>query len=178
LKIRQRRLSRKTKGSHSRARARLIVAVQHERVANRRKEFHHQLSHQIATRFGRVVFEDLHIAGMLKNHRLAKSIADAGWAQFVQFVAYKLAWAGRSIAKADRFFASTKTCSVCGEVNRTLTLQDRSWVCANCQTDHDRDLNAAMNLKQLPLERGKVTPVERRLPSGDRPRKPNRFTLG
>ena len=178
LKIRQRRLSRKTKGSKSRARARMVVAVQHERVANRRKEFHHQLSHRIATRFGSVVFEDLHIAGMLKNHQLAKSIADAGWAQFVQFVCYKVAWAGGSIAKADRFFASTKTCSVCGSVNRTLTLKERSWVCANCQTDHDRDHNAAVNLKQLPPERGKVTPVETRLPSGDRPRKPNRFTVG
>src|SRR6266545_2953114 len=122
LKIRQRRFSRKTKGSKSRARARAVLARQHERVAHRRKEFHHQLSRQIANRFGSVVFEDLHIAGMLKNHHLAKSIADAGWAQFVQFVCYKVAWAGGSVAKADRFFASTKTCSVCGETiaNRGL----------------------------------------------------------
>jgi putative transposase len=178
LKIRQRRLSRKTKGSKSRTRTRMIVALQHERVASRRKEFHHQLSRQIANRFGSVVFEDLHVAGLLKNHQLAKSIADAGWAQFVQFVCYKVAWAGGSVAKADRFFASTKTCSVCGYVDHSLTLNDRSWVCCNCQADHDRDLNAAVNLHNLPPERGKVTPVETRLPIGDRPRKPSRFTVG
>lgn len=178
LAIRQRRLSRKTKGSNSRRRARMIVAVQHERVANRRKEFHHQLSRQIANRFGSVAFEDLHIAGLLKNHHLAKSIADAGWAQFVRFVSYKVNWAGGSVAKADRFFASTKTCSACGHVNHSLTLNDRSWICAICQTEHDRDLNAAVNLHQLPLERGKVTPVETRLPIGDRPRKPSHFTVG
>jgi putative transposase len=178
LKIRQRRVSRKTKGSKSRARARIIVARGHERVANRRRDFQHQLSRQIANRFGAVVFEDLHVTGMLKNHSLAKSIADAGWSQFVQFVSYKLAWAGGAVAKADRFFASTKICSVCGERDQTLTLKDRSWVCSNCQTTHDRDLNAAINLNQLPLEWGKVTPVERRLPSGNRPRKPNRETVG
>jgi putative transposase len=178
LKIRQRRLSRKTNVSKSRARARMIVAVQHERVANRRKDFQHQLSRQIANRFGLVVFEDLNIAGMLKNHHLAKSIADAGWAQFVNFVCYKVTWAGGSVAKADRFFASTKTCSVCGAMNQTLTLKDCLWDCANCHSRHDRDINAAVNLTQLPSERGKVTPVETRLPSGDRPRKPRSLSPG
>jgi putative transposase len=172
LKLRQRRLSRKAKGSNSRKRARMIVAAQHERVASCRKEFHHQLSRQIANRFGSVVFEDLHIAGLLKNHHLAKSIADAGWAQFVRFVSYKVDWAGGTVAKADRFFASTRRCSVCGEHNAALTLNDRVWECDVCQTAHDRDLNAATNLYKLPLEQGKVTPVEIRVPAGVRPRKP------
>jgi Putative transposase DNA-binding domain len=83
-----------------------------------------------------------------------------------------------TVAKADRFFASTRRCSVCGEHTSTLTLNDRVWVCSVCQMTHDRDLNAAINLHKLPLEQGKVTPLERRVPAGVRPRKPKRSMLG
>jgi putative transposase len=146
LKIRQRRLSRKQKGSNNRGKARLRVAIQHERVANQRKDFHHQLSHSLVERFGFIAFEDLNVNGMLKNHHLAKSIQDAGWSQFVGFCEYKANWTGGRIEKRDRFFPSSKLCSVCGEINHQLKLSDREWLCLGCGTVHDRDENAAINI--------------------------------
>lgn len=99
--------------------------------------------------------------GMVKNHNLAKSISDVGWSQFVSFVEYKAGWAGTEIVRHDRFFASSKTCSVCGAVNQSLVLSERMWVCASCGVVHDRDTNAAINLKpKLLREPQKVTPVE------------------
>ena len=164
LKIRQRRLSRKVKGSNSRAKQRQIVAVTHEKVANQRRDFHHQLSRHIVDNYGTIGLEDLNVKGMVRNHNLAKSISDAGWSQFVQFVTYKAGWANGEIVKHDRFFASSKTCSCCGAINQSLTLSVRSWVCASCGSIHDRDTNAAVNLKpELPREPRKVTLVNLRV---------------
>ncbi len=146
LKIRQRRLSRKQKGSHNRDKARVRVAVQHERVANQRQDFHHQLSHDLVAQYGYIAFEDLNVTGMLKNHHLAKAIADAGWSQFVGFCAYKAGWTGGQVEKRDRFLASSKLCSACGELNHHLKLSDCQWVCPGCGTVHDRDENAAINI--------------------------------
>lgn len=146
LRLRQRRLSRKIKGSRNRAKARQRVAVQHERVANQRRDFHHKLSHDLVSRFGHLAFEDLHIRGLLQNHRLAKSIQDAGWSQFVQFCEYKAAWTGGTVAKVERFYPSSKTCSVCGAVKDALALAEREWLCVGCGTTHERDQNAARNL--------------------------------
>lgn len=146
LKIRQRRLSRKVKGSHGRNKARQVVAIAHEKVANQRKDFHHKESRKIVDRFGVIGLETLNVKGMVKNHKLAKSISDAGWSQFVTFVEYKTAWAGGKIVKHDRWFASSKLCHVCGEKNQSLVLSDRSWTCSHCGTVHDRDHNAAINL--------------------------------
>lgn len=146
LKIRQRRVSRKVKGSNSRNKARLTVAATHEKVANRRKDFHHKLSRQIVDRFGSIGLETLNVKGMIQNHNLAKSIADAGWSQFVNFVEYKAAWAGVEVVRHDRWFASSKTCNDCGYVNRNLKLSDRTWICPDCGVIHDRDENAARNL--------------------------------
>lgn len=161
LKIRQRRLSRARKGSNGRAKQRQRVAMIHEKVANQRKDFHHQLSRCLVNSYGSIGLETLNVSGMVKNHNLAKSISDVGWAQFVQFVTYKAAWAGAEIVRHDRFFASSKTCSDCGAVNQSLVLSDRMWVCASCGAVHDRDTNAAINLKpKLLRESQKVTPVE------------------
>jgi putative transposase len=146
LKLRQRRLSRKVKGSNNRDKARHRVAVQHERIANQRKDFHHKLSHRLASEYGCIAFESLNTNGMLKNHSLAKAIADAGWSQFVNFTAYKALWAGGGVLKVDRFFPSSKLCSDCGEKNHSLTLNVRQWVCLNCGVVHDRDENAAINI--------------------------------
>ncbi len=146
LKIRQRRLSRKVKGSNGRAKARHVVATIHEKVANQRKDFHHKESRKIVNRFGTIGLETLNVKGMVKNHNLAKSISDAGWSQFVQFLTYKTQWSGGEIVKRDRWFASSKLCHVCGDKNNSLVLSDRTWTCLGCGTVHDRDHNAAMNL--------------------------------
>lgn len=146
LKIRQRRLSRKAKGSNSRKKAKLVVATIHEKIANQRKDFHHKLSRTIVDNFGVIAFESLNITGMMANHNLAKAIADAGWNQFVNFVEYKAAWAGSEVLKVDRFFPSSKLCSDCGSKNQSLTLNIRQWVCTSCGVIHDRDENAAVNI--------------------------------
>jgi putative transposase len=149
LRIRQRRLSRKQKGSRNRQKARQRVAVQQERVANQRRDFHHQVSRTLVNRYGVIAFEDLPIKGMLANHRLAKSIADAGWSQFVTFVQYKQQWAGGDVVQADRWFPSSRTCSVCGTIRQSLALSERMWTCTACGTAHDRDTNAAQNLLHM-----------------------------
>jgi len=146
LKIRQRRLSRKVKGSNSRNAARLPVAVLHERIANQRKDFQHKLSRQLVDRFGSISFESLNVGGMVKNHHLAKSISDASWSQFVLFCEYKAAWVNGQVLRADRFFPSSKLCSDCGNKHKSLTLNIRQWVCLNCGVIHDRDTNAAINI--------------------------------
>jgi putative transposase len=146
LAIRQRRLSRKRKGSKHRAHARLPVAVLHERIANQRKDFQHKLSRQLVDRFGSISFESLNISGMLKNHSLAKAISDASWSQFVNFCEYKAAWSGGQLLRVGRFFPSSKLCSDCGEKHKHLTLNIRRWVCLACGVIHDRDENAAINI--------------------------------
>ncbi|MFN8489685.1 MAG: RNA-guided endonuclease TnpB family protein [Caldilineaceae bacterium] len=161
LAIRQRRLSRKfeakrhrhwfmdrNKGDNSIKRATLAVAVTHEKIANRRKDFHHQLSRALVNEFGLIALEDLNVKGMMQNSNLATSIADAGWAQFVQFLTYKQAWANGEIRHVDRFYPSSKTCSCCGAKNSNLKLSDRRWVCPGCGVIHDRDTNAALNIVQ------------------------------
>ncbi len=146
LQIRQRRLSRKVKGSRSRQVARLPVAILYERVANQRKDYQHKLSRQLVDRFGVISFESLNVSGMVKNHHLAKSIADAAWNQFVLFCEYKSRWSGGQVLRVDRFFPSSKLCSDCGHKNKSLTLNIRQWVCLNCGSVHDRDTNAAINI--------------------------------
>ncbi len=146
LKIRQRRLSRKVKGSNSRGKARFAVAASHEKIANQRKDFHHKLSRTIVDTFGMIAFESLNVSGMMKNHNLAKAIADAGWNQFVSYVEYKAGWDGREVLRVDRFFPSSKLCSDCGAKHKSLTLNIRQWVCTECGVIHDRDENAAINI--------------------------------
>lgn len=159
LQIRQRRLSHKHEAKKHRhwfsdfhagdgkiKDAAQRVAATHEKIANRRLDFHHQLSRQLVDKYGLIAFEDLNIKGMMANHHLAKSIGDAGWAQFVNFVTYKAAWAGTTVEHVDRFFPSSKLCADCGHKNTELKLSDREWVCQNCGVIHDRDTNAAINI--------------------------------
>lgn len=156
LKIRQRRLSRKQRGSKSREKQRLRVARQHERVADQRRDFHHKESRKLVDEHGFIGVETLNIRGMLRNHSLAKSIADSGWGQFIRFCKYKAEWSGGIVSGIDTFFPSSKLCSSCSEKNDMLKLSDREWVCLGCGTLHDRDENAATNI----LNEAKLNSVE------------------
>jgi putative transposase len=138
-------LSRKQKGSHNRRDAAARLARHHHFVANVRRHFAHQVSNQLVKTHDRLVIEDLHVAGMLANHRLARAISDAGWAEFARQLHYKQAWRHGQVTVADRWYPSSQLCSICGDRRTDLSLADRVFTCTN---DHslDRDLNAATNL--------------------------------
>lgn len=147
LKRAQRVLSRRKKGSAGREKARKRVALLHEKIANQRADFLHKLSCRIASEFGHIKIENLNVAGMLRNHSLAKSISDSGWGEFGRQLGYKSEWRGGVTEKIDRFYPSSKTCSICGLVNQDLELHHRFWTCTGCGTEHDRDVNAAVNIE-------------------------------
>jgi len=146
---RQRRLakslSRKQKGSHNRRDAAKRLGRHHRRVRNIRMHFQHQVSNELVKTHDRLVIEDLNVAGMLRNHSLARAISDAGWAEFARQLRYKQAWRRGSIETADRWYPSSQRCSHCGTRNAELTLADRRFMCP-CGHSADRDLNAAVNL--------------------------------
>ncbi|WP_422137230.1 RNA-guided endonuclease TnpB family protein [Endozoicomonas sp. ALC020] len=146
LKRKQKKLSRCKKGSKGRAKARLLVAKAHERVAFARNDFQHKLSRQLIDDNQAVVVETLKVKNMLKNHCLARSIADAGWHSLVTKLDYKAKQAGKYLVKIDQWFASSKTCSCCGRKREEMPLKTRSWTC-ECGAVHDRDINAAINIK-------------------------------
>jgi len=150
LRKAQKSLSRKKKGSTRRKKARLKVAIIHEKIRNQRKHFHHEISKMIVNAYSVIGLEDLTISGMVKNRKLSKAISDVGWSQFVSFLSYKAEWAGRTVQKIGKFFPSSKLCSCCGVIKRNLTLGDREWVC-DCGVEISRDLNAAVNIKNEAL---------------------------
>ena len=151
LAVLQRRLDRKKKGSKNRNKARLKVARCHQKIADQRKDFQHQLSSRLVRENQALAVESLNVGGMVKNHKLAGAISDAGWGMFVSMLAYKCREAGKTLLKIGVFEPSSKTCSVCGYRKADLTLKDREWTCPDCGTHHDRDLNAAINIKQFAL---------------------------
>jgi putative transposase len=161
LKREQRRLSRRVKGSNRRNKQRIKVARIHERVANIRQDFLHKLSTRLVSENQALAFETLNITGMLRNHKLARHIADAGWNTFVQFSAYKLLWNGKTMLRIGRFDPSSKLCD-CGEINRELKLSDRAWTCGKCNRTHDRDIQAARNIKRLALHPKNFVPQDMR----------------
>lgn len=149
LKREQRKLSRKQKGSNNRNKQRIKVAKLHEKISNQRLNFLHQLSHKLISENQAFCLEDLAVANMIKNHRLAQGIADVSWSKFVELLTYKAEWYGKHIIQIDRFAPTSKTCSCCGHVNNDLALKDREWTCPSCHSHHDRDINAAINIKNL-----------------------------
>lgn len=145
LKRAQRALSRKQKGSKNREKARLRLARAHARVADTRRDFHHQLSTRIIRENQAVYVEDLAVSGLGRT-RLAKSVHDAGWSQFVAMLEYKAARYGRVFARVGRFEPTSQVCSACGVLDGPKPLHVRAWTCQHCGTSHDRDLNAAKNI--------------------------------
>jgi putative transposase len=149
LRRKQKALSRKEKGSRNRAKARLIVAAAHERVANARGDFQHKLSRRLVDENQAIIVEALAVKNMLKNRKLARSISDAGWSSLLLKIAYKAERVGRHFVKLDRFASTSKTCSCCGHKIDDLPLKVRAWTCPSCGEEHDRDVNAALNIKRL-----------------------------
>ncbi|MGK7885467.1 MAG: RNA-guided endonuclease InsQ/TnpB family protein [Crocosphaera sp.] len=147
LRRRQQALSRKAQGSRNRKKAIYRVAKVHEKISNTRQDFLHKLSRKLCDENKIVVAENLNIKGLART-KLAKSIHDAGFGMLLNFLGYKLEREGGSLIEVDRFFPSTKLCSCCNFKNDLLTLSIRDWVCPECQTHHDRDENAAKNLRQ------------------------------
>jgi putative transposase len=146
LKKTQRELSRKQKGSKNRAKARLKAARAHAAVADARREFHHQLSTKLISENQGIAVEDLSVAGLART-KLAKSVHDAGWSSFVNMLEYKATRYGRTLVKIGRFTPTSQTCSTCGAVDGPKPLGVREWTCTACGTVHDRDTNAAINVK-------------------------------
>jgi putative transposase len=137
-------LSRKQNGSSNRAKARIKVARQHAKVADARREFHHQESTRIVRENQAIFVEDLAVNGLART-RLAKGVHDAGWSAFTAMLEYKAKLYGRTFARIDRFFPSSKLCSVCGTLAEQMPLAVREWDCS-CGAHHDRDINAAINI--------------------------------
>lgn len=143
----QRSLSRKVKGSNNYDKQRIKVARIHEKIHNVRIDYLHKITHQLISENQVIVSEDLGVKNMVQNHCLAKAISDCGWSELTRQLAYKAEWNNRQYIKIGRFVASSQMCHVCGYVNpETKDLSVRKWICPQCKTIHDRDVNAAINI--------------------------------
>lgn len=152
LKRLQKQVSRKVKGSNNRKKAIKKLAMVHEKVSSQRSDFLHKLSTRIVSENQTICVEDLHVKGMIQNHKLAQSISDVGWGIFFSMLEYKATWQGKPFLEADRFAPSSKKCS-CGVINNNLTLKDRVWLCASCGNVNQRDPLAAENIRFFAFEK-------------------------
>ena len=147
LKKLQRKYSKKKNGSKRKDKARIKIARAHRTIVNQRLDFLHKLSNKLIKEYDTICIEDLAVKNMLKNHKLAKSISDVSWSEFVRQLSYKSDWHDKSLIIIDRFFPSSQTCSRCGQINPSVKdLNIREWTCPHCNEHHDRDINAAINI--------------------------------
>jgi putative transposase len=169
LKRLHKQLSKKQKGSNNREKTRLRLAKLYEKITNIKEDWIHKVTHKIVNenQVGKIVVEDLNIKGMMKNSKLSKYIHIQSWGKFISILTYKSNNLGIEVIKADRFFPSSQTCSVCGYVNKKVKdLKIRKWTCPKCGTEHDRDINSAKNLvnygliKSVGREPSEFTPVD------------------
>ena len=150
LRVAQRSLSRKVKGSKRYDEQRKFVALLHEKVKNQRHDYLHKISRHLVDSYDTICLEDLAVSNMVKNRNLSRAISDMGWTEFCTMLKYKAEWSGKNIQVIGRFDPSSKTCSSCGKINKELTLSMREWTCV-CGATHDRDVNAAINIKTFGL---------------------------
>jgi putative transposase len=149
-----RKIKSKKKGdplSKNAEKQKLKLQLLHEHVANQRKDFLHKVTTRLIRENQTICIEDLNVSGMMKNRKLSKHIGDAGWGMFFQFLRYKSDWYGSNIVSIGRFEPSSKTCSKCGYIKHDLVLTDRTWTCPVCSEHHDRDVNAAINIRNFSL---------------------------
>jgi len=177
----QRRLARKKKGSNRRKEAARCVAKLHAKIADTRKDAAHKFSTSIIKRFDAVYIEDLHLRGMVKNHSLSRSVSDAGIGMITQMLACKAERYGRTLVKIDRWFPSSKMCSACGYINKSVVLGVKDWTCPACGSHHDRDDNAATNIKAagqaVSAHGGTVRPTKAQALEGESRRSANLKTV-
>lgn len=155
----QRRLSRCAKGSNKRNKARIKVARLHQKIANRRRDHAHKLSHDLLVRYDTIVLEDLDIKAMVQNPYLARQIYDSGWGNLGIMLEYKANYRGKNVIRVDQYYASTKICNSCGGYNETVKLKNRMWTCTHCETVNEVDFNASLNLKNEGLRIAKEVAV-------------------
>jgi putative transposase len=163
----QRQHSRKTKKSRNKEKARLRLARFHQRLTNIKENYLHKISNTLLNENQVICMEDLNVSGMMKNHKLARSIQELSLNRFETIVKYKAIWYNRHLINIDRFYPSSKTCSDCGYINKELKLSDREWICPDCGVLHDRDLNASINIEneglkiyKIGIRNPKLTPLE------------------
>lgn len=149
----QRTFARTKQGSKRHEKARIQVAKCYRKIANQRTDFLQKLSTDLVRKYDTICLEDLNVKGMEQNHSLAKAISDAAWGEFVRELTYKSVWYGKNIVFIGRYEPSSKLCHCCGYVNKDLRLNDREWVCPVCGEHLDRDINAAINIKRIALEK-------------------------
>ena len=152
LRKAQRRLSRKKKGSSRWKKSKRKVSRLHKKLANQREHFLHNLSTKIVKDYDTISIEDLNVAGMVKNRKLAKSISDVSWSRFFNMLKYKSEWYGKTLVVVGRFEPTSKTCSNCGNVKQELKLSERTYRCDSCGHEMDRDLNASININAIGVE--------------------------
>lgn len=146
IKKLQRQLSKKVKGSNNRKKAQIRIAKLFERITNKKNAYIHYVVNELLTYFDTIFMEDLNVQGMLRNHHLAKAIQEVGFYKLKETLVNKALINDKQVVFIDRFYPSSKTCSVCGYKKRDLRLIDREWVCPKCGTKHNRDINAAVNI--------------------------------